>query len=302
MRRNRLTSVLAYHRFHLVPSESVVKIFLNSLIQPKDNTFIQYLYLWFFNQPLVRSRLKLRLQRGFRSNDSHFDFIVKHEGEHRGMFMIKYSFHNDVSGLMQPYSTLNPPGQPFSNDTSCPFPISTASCAFTTSGEIRPVTTLTKSAGWLYRSRGAMQVRRFRILSLSFASEVMRDGFSFPWLVTYLSARWWDTFAISWTIQLQVSVLYVHSFMVSGFGLCLWCRLEHFRNARRLSLSRCQTPRKTKQWIWQRWSTTANLSAVIHLRTGFFSMCFYITVYNRPVNFSLKMFCSSINVLIAYKL
>ena len=31
-------------------------------------------------------------------------------------------------------------------------------------------------------------------------------------------------------------------------GLCLWFRLGHFRNAWRLSLSRCQTPRKTKQW------------------------------------------------------
>jgi len=32
----------------------------------------------------------------------------------------------------------------------------------------------------------AMQVRHFRILSLSFASEVIRDGFSLSWLVTSL--------------------------------------------------------------------------------------------------------------------
>ena len=132
------------------------------------------------------------------------------------MVMTKNSFNNSVSGLIQPYSTrtqmrlmsctwlfsyfstflftamantnlykrVNPSGQLFSNDTSCPFPISTASCTFTISGAIRPATTLTKSTGWLYGSRGAMQVRRFRILSLSLASEVMCDGFSLSWLVT----------------------------------------------------------------------------------------------------------------------
>jgi len=113
-----------------------------------------------------------------------------------------------------------PSGQFFSNDTSCPFPLSTASYAFTISGEIRPVTTLTKSAGW-HGSRGAMQVRCFRILSLSFASEVMRDGFCFSWLVTSLSPLWSDMFAISSTILLQLSIPYAHRFMVSGFRVML---------------------------------------------------------------------------------
>jgi len=42
MGRNRLMSILAYHPFHPVPREPVDEIFLNSLIQPKDNTDIQY--------------------------------------------------------------------------------------------------------------------------------------------------------------------------------------------------------------------------------------------------------------------
>ena len=42
---------------------------------------------------------------------------------------------------------INPSGQLFSNDTSCPLPIFTASCSFTISGEITPVKTLTKSEG-----------------------------------------------------------------------------------------------------------------------------------------------------------
>jgi len=196
---------------------------------------------------------------------------------------------------------INPSGQLFSNDTSCPFPISTASCTFTISSEIRPAT-LTKSAGWLHGSRGAMQVRRFSILSLSFASEVMRDGFSVSWLVTSLSPLWSGMFAISWTILLQVSVLYAHRFMVSGFRVTLWFRLVHFRNAWRLSLFRCQTPRKTKPWTWQPRSTTTNHSAVIHL-TFFFNVFLYYCLKSRPIRFSLhKTFCSSINVSLAYKL
>jgi len=54
-------------------------------------------------------------------------------------------------------------------------------------------------------------------------------------------------------------------------GLCLWFRLGHFRNAWRLSLFRCQTPRKNKQWAWQPRSAT-NLSTVIHLSTFFFNV------------------------------
>ena len=39
------------------------------------------------------------------------------------------------------------------------------------------------------------------------------------------------------------------------------------------------------------------------LKDGIFSLYFYITVYSRPINFSLlTIFCSSINVLLAYKL
>jgi len=108
------------------------------------------------------------------------------------------------------------------------------------------VATWTESSGWLHGSRGAIQVRRFRIFSLFFASEVIRNGFSFSWLVTFLSPLWSDMFAICWTILLQVSVLYAHAhrFMVSGFGLCLWCRLDHFRNASTLSLSRCKAQKK----------------------------------------------------------
>jgi len=45
MRRNRLTSILAYHPFRHVPREPVDELFLSSLIQPKDNTAMQYLYL-----------------------------------------------------------------------------------------------------------------------------------------------------------------------------------------------------------------------------------------------------------------
>jgi len=50
---------------------------------------------------------------------------------------------------------VNPSGQLFSNDTSCPFPITTASCAFS-SGKIGPVglTTLTKSADDYMESAG----------------------------------------------------------------------------------------------------------------------------------------------------
>ena len=43
MRRNRLTSFLAYHPFHNIPPEPVDEIFFSSLIQTKDNTAIQYL-------------------------------------------------------------------------------------------------------------------------------------------------------------------------------------------------------------------------------------------------------------------
>ena len=69
---------LAYHPFHNVHREPVDEIFLSSLIQPKDNTAIQYLYLWFFNHTPEHSHLPLRLQCVFRSYDSHFAFIVKH--------------------------------------------------------------------------------------------------------------------------------------------------------------------------------------------------------------------------------
>jgi len=48
-------------------------------------------------------------------------------------------------------------------------------------------------------------------------------------------------------------------------GLRLWFLWGHFHNAWRLSLFRCQTPRKNKQWTRQPRSTTTNLSAVIHL-------------------------------------
>jgi len=58
--RNCLTSVLAYHPFHHVPYQPVDEIFLSSLIQPKNNTAIQYLYLWFFNQTLGHSHVQWR--------------------------------------------------------------------------------------------------------------------------------------------------------------------------------------------------------------------------------------------------
>jgi len=83
MRRNLLTSVLDYNPFHHVPHEPVDEIFLSSLIQPKDNTAIQYLYLCAFHQTLGYSHLQLRLQCVFRSYDSHFAYIVKHGDGHR---------------------------------------------------------------------------------------------------------------------------------------------------------------------------------------------------------------------------
>ena len=58
--RNCLTSVLAYHPFHHVPYQPVDEIFLSSLIQPKNSTAIQYLYLWFFNQTLGHSHVQWR--------------------------------------------------------------------------------------------------------------------------------------------------------------------------------------------------------------------------------------------------
>ena len=91
MRWNHLTSGLAYRSFHHVSREPVDEIFLSSLIQPKDNTAIQYLYLWFCHQTLGHSHLQLRLQRGFLSYDSDFALTVKHEGGSRWTFMIKFS-------------------------------------------------------------------------------------------------------------------------------------------------------------------------------------------------------------------
>ena len=80
----------------------------------------------------------------------------------------------------------------------------------------------------------SMQVRSFsRILSLSLAFEVMRNDFAFSRLVISLSPLWSDMFMISWTILLQVSVLYAQRFMISG------C------NTWRLSQSRCHTPKNT---------------------------------------------------------
>ena len=121
----------------------------------------------------------------------------------------------------------NPSGQLFSNDTSCPFPISTASCAYTISSAIRPVTTLTKSAGWLYGSGGATQVRRFRTLSLSFASEVRRDGFSFAWLVTTMASLLHDS---SPPLEKRV-----------GYSLYYWKKFQkfgpHSENSSRLLVS-----------------------------------------------------------------
>ena len=170
---------------------------------------------------------------------------------------------------------INPSGQLFSNDTSCPFPISTASCTFTISSEIRPAT-LTKSAGWLHGSRGAMQVRRFSILSLSFASEVMRDGFSVSWLVTSLSPLWSGMFAISWTILLQVSVLYAHRFMVSGFRVTLWFRLVHFLTHEGCLYSDVRLQEKPSHEHDNRDPPPPTIRLLYTWR--FFSMYFYITV------------------------
>jgi len=140
MRRNRLTSVLAYHPFHHVPREPVDEIFLSSLVQPKDNTAIQYLYLWFFNQTLGQSHLQLRLQRGFRS------YMDPRERCKSDVFL-------SYAHLLRPK--------------------------------------------WC----------------------VMASFFS--WLITSRFPLWSDMFAISWTILLQVSVLYAHRFMVSGFRVML---------------------------------------------------------------------------------
>ena len=127
------------------------------------------------------------------------------------------------------------------------------------------------------------------------------DGFSFSRLVTSLSPLCSDMFAVSWTNLLQVSILYAHRFMVSGF--CLWFRLGHVSNALRLSLSRCHTPKKNKQWTCELRSTTTNLSAVIQLRTFFLQSIFMLLYMVCLQIYSLlKMFCSYINVSIAYKL
>ena len=50
------------------------------------------------------------------------------------------------------------------------------------------------------------------------------------------------------------------------------------------------------------WSTTTNLSAVIHLRTDFFNVFLYYSIQQANKLFSAEIFCSSINVLLAYKL
>jgi len=79
--------VLACHPSHNVPREAVDKIchsaLIRSIYNPKDSTAIQYFYLRLLNQTLGKSHLPFRLQRGFRSCDSHFVFIVKHGGRHR---------------------------------------------------------------------------------------------------------------------------------------------------------------------------------------------------------------------------
>jgi len=83
---------------------------------------------------------------------------------------------------------------------------------------VRPVTTLTKSAGWLYGSRGRMQIRG---LTRKFGSKVTCDGFSFSCLVTSFSPLSFHIFAISWANLLHVSILYAHRFMVSDFRVML---------------------------------------------------------------------------------
>ena len=120
----------------------------------------------------------------------------------------------------------NPSGQLFSNDTGCPLPILTASCAFTISGEITPVTTLTKSVGWLSGSTGTMQFRRFRILSLCFG---VRGN------------AWWLRFFMTRHLPLSTVIEHVRNILndpaagvrtvypsFHGFALqrkCLWFRL-----------------------------------------------------------------------------
>jgi len=115
---------------------------------------------------------------------------------------------------------VNPSGQLFSNDTSCPFPITTASCAFS-SGKIGPVglTTLTKSADDYMESAGwpfSDASQTFSYLIPIFC--VRSDPWWFLFIMTrHLPPLWSNMFAISLTILLQVSVLYAHHFIVSGF-------------------------------------------------------------------------------------
>ena len=131
----------------------------------------------------------------------------------------------------------------------------------------------------LFWSRRLMQVKYLsRILSLSLRPKI-RDGFSSSWLTRHLpswlvislSPLWSYMFVVSWTILLQVCILYAHRFMFSGFRVMLvWFRLDHVRNPWRLSLSTCQIPRTTNLWTWQQRSTTIKLPAVIYLRKGVF--------------------------------
>ena len=188
MRRNRLTSVLAYHPFHHVPREPVDEIFFSSLVQPKDNTAIQYFYLWFFNQSLGHSHLQLRLRRGFRSymdprERRKSDVFLSCPYLLRPKWYVMASFFHDSS----------PPA--FHRDRIC----------------------------WRYLQRSCC-----------------RCPYCMP------IASWFQ-----------------------ASGLCLWFRLSHVRNAWRFSLSRCQTPRKTKRWTWQPRSAT-NFSVVVRLRRGYF--------------------------------
>ena len=127
------------------------------------------------------------------------------------------------------------------------------------------------------------------------------DGFSFSRLVTSLSPLCSDMFAVSWTNLLQVSILCAHRFMVSGF--CLWFRLGHVSNALRLSLSRCDTPKKTSSEP-ENWDPPSPTFRLLYNWGRFFLQSIFMLLYMACLQIYslLKMFCSSINVLIACKL
>jgi len=82
MRRNHLTSVLAYHPFHHVLREPVDEIFLSFLIQPKDNTAIQNLQ---YASDILTKRCdtvtcSFVFNVDFVVDAFRFAFIVKHGG------------------------------------------------------------------------------------------------------------------------------------------------------------------------------------------------------------------------------